>query len=122
MADTVRSTPSPWSGDQMVARVSHLRDVVDRHARGDRRDGGSPPRLVHEGRRDAGSVERFRRRVPRQPAYWDGTCHIEGEADAGCWECRVLDISMFGLGLTLQHPAPSRLVGRRHRHRRSRGR
>ena len=52
----------------------------------------------------------FRRRVPRQPAGWDGVCDIEGEFAA---RCRVIDISMLGVGLTLDHPSPYELVGRR---------
>lgn len=54
----------------------------------------------------------FRRRVSRHPADWDGICHI-GRESADEWrECRVVDISMLGLGLTLNHPSPSELVGR----------
>ncbi len=52
----------------------------------------------------------FRRRVPRQPAGWDGTCEIEGEFAA---RCRIIDISMLGVGVTLDHPSPYALVGRR---------
>ncbi len=52
----------------------------------------------------------FRRRVPRQPAGWDGVCQIEGEFAA---KCRVIDISMLGLGITLEHPSPAELAGRR---------
>jgi hypothetical protein len=51
----------------------------------------------------------FRRRVPRQPAGWDGVCQIEGEFAA---RCRVIDISMLGVGITLDHPSPYALVGR----------
>ncbi|MGO9857755.1 MAG: PilZ domain-containing protein [Acidimicrobiales bacterium] len=51
----------------------------------------------------------FRRRVPRQPAGWDGVCQIEGEFAA---RCRVIDISMLGVGITTDHPAPYALVGR----------
>jgi len=51
----------------------------------------------------------FRRRVPRQPAGWDGVCQIEGEFAA---RCRVIDISMFGVGITTDHPSPYALVGR----------
>jgi hypothetical protein len=52
----------------------------------------------------------FRRRVARQPAGWDGVCQIEGEFAA---RCRVIDISMLGLGISLEHPAPTELAGRR---------
>ena len=51
----------------------------------------------------------FRRRVPRQPAGWDGVCQIEGEFAA---RCRVVDISMYGVGITTDHPRPYALVGR----------
>ena len=51
----------------------------------------------------------FRRRTPRQPAGWDGVCQIEGEFAA---RCRVVDISMLGVGITLDHPSPYALVGR----------
>jgi hypothetical protein len=52
----------------------------------------------------------FRRRAPRQPAGWDGVCQIEGEFAA---RCRVIDISMLGLGISLEHPSPAELAGRR---------
>jgi len=51
----------------------------------------------------------FRRRVPRQPAGWDGVCQIEGEFAS---RCRIIDISMLGVGITLDHPSPYALVGR----------
>lgn len=54
-----------------------------------------------------------RRRVPRQPAGWVGSCHLDGEAASGWRDCRVIDISTLGLGITLHHPRPSELVGRR---------
>ncbi len=54
-----------------------------------------------------------RRRVPRQPAGWAGLCHVEGGSVVGWWQdCRVIDISMLGLGITFHHPRPSELVGR----------
>jgi hypothetical protein len=53
-----------------------------------------------------------RRGVPRHPALWDGTCSIERES-TGPQGCRVIDISIFGLGITLKHPSPLQLVGRR---------
>ena len=53
-----------------------------------------------------------RRGVPRHPALWDGTCSIERES-IGPRGCRVIDISIFGLGITLKHPSPLQLVGRR---------
>jgi hypothetical protein len=59
-----------------------------------------------------GSPMKHRRGVPRHPALWDGTCSIERESN-GPRVCRVIDISIFGLGITLRHPSPSQLVGRR---------
>jgi hypothetical protein len=56
---------------------------------------------------------KHRRRVPRQAASWDGTCNIEDESAAEPRPCRVIDISMLGLGMTFEHSAPSELVGRR---------
>ena len=53
----------------------------------------------------------YSRRVKRLPAGWDGTCRIEGEP--GEWRCRVDDISMLGIGVTLTHASPSQLAGRR---------
>jgi hypothetical protein len=53
-----------------------------------------------------------RRGVPRHPALWDGTCSIERES-TGPRACKVIDISIFGLGITLMHQSPSQLVGRR---------
>jgi hypothetical protein len=53
------------------------------------------------------------RRVPRQIIGWKGRCLVEGESIAVGWrDCRVLDISMLGLGITLIHRQPSDLVGR----------
>ena len=55
----------------------------------------------------------YRRRVPRQPAAWSGFCHIDGETP-GMWrDCEVVDVSMFGLGVTFIHPQPWELVHRR---------
>jgi PilZ domain len=54
-----------------------------------------------------------RRRVPRLSAGWFGICHIEGESDPDWRDCQVIDISMFGLGITLHHFWPMELVGRR---------
>jgi hypothetical protein len=38
---------------------------------------------------------------------------MDGEPDSERRECRVVDISMLGLGLVFQHPSPSALVGGR---------
>jgi hypothetical protein len=55
----------------------------------------------------------YRRRAPRQPTAWSGFCHIEGEPTATWRDCEVIDVSMFGLGLTFIHPQPWELVHRR---------
>ena len=53
------------------------------------------------------------RRVPRQPAGWDGLCHIGGESATEWRDCRIFDISMLGLGIEVHHPEPSMLISRR---------
>lgn len=54
-----------------------------------------------------------RRRVPRQYAAWEGTCHIDGESGEWPRACQVIDISMLGLGMTFEHSSsPSDLLGR----------
>jgi hypothetical protein len=55
----------------------------------------------------------YRRRAPRQPTAWSGFCHIDGEPTAMWRDCEVIDVSMFGLGLTFIHPQPWELVHRR---------
>jgi hypothetical protein len=55
----------------------------------------------------------YRRRAPRQPTAWSGFCHIEGEPTAMWRDCEVIDVSMFGLGLTFIHPEPWELAHRR---------
>jgi hypothetical protein len=54
----------------------------------------------------------YRRRAPRQPTAWSGFCHIDGEPTAMWRDCEVIDVSMFGLGLTFIHPQPWELVHR----------
>lgn len=54
-----------------------------------------------------------RRRIPRRPASWTGTCHIEGESAAGWRDCQVIDISVLGLGIMFDYSRPSELPGRR---------
>jgi len=53
----------------------------------------------------------YSRRVKRLPAGWDGVCSIEGEP--GERRCRIDDISMLGIGITLTHPSAPELAGRR---------
>jgi PilZ domain len=55
----------------------------------------------------------YRRRAPRQPTAWAGFCHIDGESPSMWRDCEVIDVSMFGLGITFHHPQPWELVGRR---------
>jgi hypothetical protein len=55
----------------------------------------------------------YRRRAPRQPTAWTGFCHIDGEPTAMWRDCEVIDVSMFGLGLTFIHPQPWELAHRR---------
>ena len=60
-------------------------------------------------------MEPRRRRVPRQRAGWVGKYFIEA-SDLEAWhECRVLDISVIGLGVELFGPVPipEDLVGQR---------
>jgi hypothetical protein len=54
----------------------------------------------------------FRRRVPRQIADWVVHCRIDGVPVDGAKECRVLDISEYGVGILLRHPQDSELIGR----------
>jgi hypothetical protein len=54
-----------------------------------------------------------RRRVPRQSSGWKGSCLIEGESTTVGWrDCKVVDISMLGLGVMFRHRRPSELIGR----------
>jgi PilZ domain len=53
-----------------------------------------------------------RRRAPRLSAGWFGICHIEGESEPESRDCKVVDVSILGLGITLHHFWPSELVGR----------
>ena len=112
VADTVRSTILA-DGDEMVAQLSDLRDVINHHGKATEDltpigTHGFPENV----RIEVGTATRFRRRVPRQPTVWDGICHIEGESLDEWSECRVIDISMLGIGITLNCPPLSQLVGR----------
>jgi hypothetical protein len=113
VADTVRSTILADEGDEMVAQLSDLRDVIDHHA--EAIDDLTPTGalgLSEPVRVEGGTTMQFRRRVPRQPTGWDGICHVEGESADEWRECRVVDISMFGIGITLNCPSPCQSVGR----------
>jgi hypothetical protein len=96
VADTVRCTITEEGGDLMVARLSHHRTLID-----------------SDNSETVTSILPLRRRVPRQLAGWSGMCLLDGEREYDRRECRVVDISMLGLGLVFQHPSPSTLVGRR---------
>jgi hypothetical protein len=113
VADTVRCTITEEDGDLMVARLSHLRRVIDLHA--EAMDGST--QLETEEPEDRSETEQnilpLRRRVPRQSAGWSGTCVMEGEPETERHKCRIVDISIFGLGLEFEHPSPSNLVDAR---------
>jgi PilZ domain len=53
-----------------------------------------------------------RRRLHRQPAGWAASYRLAGEPIGGWCGCRVIDISMLGLGITIDHPNPAELTGR----------
>lgn len=55
-----------------------------------------------------------RRRVPRQIAGWTGKYRIEGDDPEAWHECRILDISVIGVGVELFGPVPDddQLLGR----------
>lgn len=113
VADTVRSTITDEDGDAMVAQLRHLRDVIDRHSEATGVAYSPTYRLPAKTCPEGASITPLRRRVPRQTAGWDGICHIEGESAEERRGCRVIDISMLGLGMSLNHPSPSQTVGRR---------
>jgi PilZ domain len=53
-----------------------------------------------------------RRREHRRPAGWAASYRLADDP-VGTWrDCRVVDISMLGLGITFDHPNPSELSGR----------
>jgi len=53
-----------------------------------------------------------RRRLHRQPAGWAASYQLAGEPASGWRDCRVVDISMLGLGIMFNHPNPAQLSGR----------
>jgi hypothetical protein len=53
-----------------------------------------------------------RRRTHRQPVGWAASYQLAGESEKGWRECRVVDISMLGMGITLDRPEHSDLSGR----------
>jgi PilZ domain-containing protein len=53
-----------------------------------------------------------KRRVPRQSVVvWSGKYVFEHDPEAGWEQCRVIDISVIGVGLELMGPVPDDLVG-----------
>ena len=64
-------------------------------------------------KKGVGSMER-RRRVPRHTVGWKGKYFIEGDGLEAWHECRVVDISLIGMGIEMFGPVlhPARLVGR----------
>lgn len=113
VADTVRCTITEEDGDLMVARLSHLRNVIDRHAHAIDESTQLETDDFAEMLETQSTIVPLRRRVPRQIAGWSGTCIVESDPDPEARECRVVDISMLGLGVVFQHPSPSALVGSR---------
>jgi hypothetical protein len=108
VADTVRCTITEEDGDFMVARLRHLRKVIDLHAQAI--DESTHLEAVGFADNIDGEILPLRRRVPRQLAGWSGTCVMDGEPESERRECRVVDISMLGLGLVVRHSSPSALV------------
>jgi hypothetical protein len=114
VADTVRCTIIEDDADLMVARLGHLRHVIDQHTEAiEELARPATQRLPGHHGKEGANIVPLRRRVPRQLAGWAGTCLIQGDPAGKELECRVVDISMMGLGLMFQHPSPSALVGRR---------
>jgi hypothetical protein len=91
-----------------LAQLRDLRSVIDQHAEAIDVLAPAEAPLVPNAAWANGFTLQLRREVPRQPAGWDGVCHIPGESAT---PCQVIDISMLGLGLTLESPWPDRLVG-----------
>ena len=56
----------------------------------------------------------YRRRAPRvQIPGWPGKYVVEDDPEGGWNECRLLDVSLLGLGVELLGPVSRDLVGRR---------
>jgi hypothetical protein len=52
------------------------------------------------------------RRIQRLPAGRSGLCRIESNPGVEWLHCRLIDVSMHGLGIYVQHPSPPALIGR----------
>jgi PilZ domain len=73
-----------------------------------------PGRGADRMRKDHEPSMEFRRRVPRVAADgWSGRYIIEDDPDSNWSDCRVLDISVIGVGLELFGDASFDLVGHR---------
>jgi len=112
IADTVRSTLTEVDGDVMVAQLWHLRAVIDRHAEAVAATAVSRPQPPLEIHKPAALDVPMRRHALRQTASWEGSYLVEGDPETNWRECRIIDISMLGLGLILDHATPDALVGR----------
>jgi hypothetical protein len=53
-----------------------------------------------------------RRRVDRQPAGWFGSYRLASPRDSEWGDCRVIDVSMLGLGITVDYRDPAQMLGR----------
>jgi PilZ domain-containing protein len=52
------------------------------------------------------------RRVERLAAGRSGLCRIESDHEVEWLQCRLIHVSMLGLGIDLQHPSSAALIGR----------
>jgi hypothetical protein len=52
------------------------------------------------------------RRRGRLPVGRSGLCRIESHPGDEWLQCRLIDVSMLGLGIDVQHTAPTALAGR----------
>ena len=57
-------------------------------------------------------VDERRRRLPREVAGWHGRFEFEGQPAHSSKECRIIDISLIGVGLELFGTLPDELMGR----------
>jgi len=53
------------------------------------------------------------RRRERLPVGRRGFCRIDSDPRDEWLHCRLVDVSMLGLGIDVQHPAPTASIGRR---------
>ena len=72
---------------------------------------GRSRREASERRRNGRCIVENRRRLHRQPAGWAASYQLAGEVASGWRDCRVVDISMHGAGITFDRN-PAELSGR----------